>query len=269
MKKALRPTRTHEVVSDEGHLVKNGKTTVPVEHGIASYKESESASRFDPNPGEYWDPVSDTYRSKSEINKDDEVWTPMVKSDSNNGTKGDNQKETTIGYGRRSDEKSNSLATREDLVQKTNINTKRTFRLRKDFLTKVIILSLAIGRCVTAKNIDGLTVENEIKQGNSVNKYHIEKSSKDLINEKIDEESIQAFDCEEESMANAEISLNPPAECNREDGSAYRKPVMKRAQVLEKVKRIPVNITTCMIHWRVNVGRCGGEFAIESCMHKP
>ena len=62
---------------------------------------------------------------------------------------------------------------------------------------------------------------------------------------------IQAFDCEEENMANAEISLNPPAKCDREDGSAYSRPVMKRAQVLEKVKRIPVNITTCMIHWRM------------------
>ena len=69
-------------------------------------------------------------------------------------------------------------------------------------------------------------------------------------------------------MANAEISLNPPAKCNREDGSAYSKPAMKRAQVLEKVKRIPVNITTCMIHWRVNVGWCGGEYAIESYMHQ-
>ena len=69
-------------------------------------------------------------------------------------------------------------------------------------------------------------------------------------------------------MANAEISLNPPGKCNREDGSAYSKPAMKRAQILEKVKRIPVNITTCMIHWRVNVGWYGGEYAIESYMHQ-
>ena len=68
-------------------------------------------------------------------------------------------------------------------------------------------------------------------------------------------------------MASAEISLNPPSACKREDGSAYHKAIMKRAQVLEKVKRIPVNIITCMIHWRVNVGWCGGEFAIESYMH--
>ena len=69
-------------------------------------------------------------------------------------------------------------------------------------------------------------------------------------------------------MANAEISLNPPAKCNREEGSAYKQPVMKRAQILERVKQIPVNITTCMIHWWVNVGWCGGEFALESYMHQ-
>ena len=126
----------------------------------------------------------------------------------------DSKSKTTISYNAKRDKKSNSPATGNDLVQKTNINTKRTFRLKKDFLTKVIILSLAIGRCVTAKNIDGLTVKNEIKQGDLANKYYIEQSSKDLIKEKIDEETIQAFDCEEESMANAEISLNPPAECN-------------------------------------------------------
>ena len=85
-----------------------------------------------------------------------------------------------------------------------------------------------------------------------------------MIKEKIDEEAIQAFDCMEESMASAEISLNPPSECMREDGSAYHTPIMKRAQVLEKVRQIPINITSCMIHWRVNVGWCGGEFAIES-----
>ena len=88
-----------------------------------------------------------------------------------------------------------------------------------------------------------------------------------MIKKKIDHETIQAFDCQEESMASAEISLNPPAECRREDGSAYQKPIMKRAQILEKVKRIPVNITSCLIHWRINVGWCGGEFVIESYMH--
>ena len=42
---------------------------------------------------------------------------------------------------------------------------------------------------------------------------------------------------------------------------------MKRGQVLEKVKRIPINITACIIQFRVNVGWCGREFAISSYTH--
>ena len=42
---------------------------------------------------------------------------------------------------------------------------------------------------------------------------------------------------------------------------------MKRAQILEKVKKIPVNVTICKILFRVNVGYCGGEFAISSYTH--
>ena len=89
-----------------------------------------------------------------------------------------------------------------------------------------------------------------------------------LREKRIEEELIEAFNCEEEDMANAEVSLNPPGKCNREDGTAYSKPAMKRAQIFEKVKRIPVNITTCMIHFRVNVGWCGSEYTIESYMHQ-
>ena len=43
-------------------------------------------------------------------------------------------------------------------------NPKKTLRLKKGFLTRLVILSLAIGRCVTAKNIDGLTIKNEVKR---------------------------------------------------------------------------------------------------------
>ena len=52
-----------------------------------------------------------------------------------------------------------------------------------------------------------------------------------------------------------------------EDGSAYKKPVKRRAQILYHVRLIPVEVTTCVVLFRVNVGWCGGEFAIESYMH--
>ena len=133
---------------------------------------------------------------------------------------------------------------------------------------KFIILSLALGRCASAKSIDGLSVENNIKRENPVNKYYSGHEERNFREKRIDEELIEAFNCEEEDMANAKVSLNTPSKCNREDGSAYSKPTMKSAQILEKVKHIPVNITTCMIHFRVNVGWCGGEYAIESYMHQ-
>ena len=124
-----------------------------------------------------------------------------------------------------------------------------------------------IVQCAAAKGIEGLTIENKIEKGNLPDKYFVEQSSKEMIGEKIDEEIIRVFDCMEESMANAEISLNPPLECKLEDGSAYHRPIRKKAQILERVRRIPVKNTSCMIQWWVNVGWCGGEFAIESYMH--
>ena len=88
-----------------------------------------------------------------------------------------------------------------------------------------------------------------------------------MLKEQIDGEIIRAYDCQEESMSNAEFSLNPPPECQKEDGSAYLRPIKKKAQILERVRRIPVEVSTCVIQWRVNVGWCGGEFALENYMH--
>merc|ERR1711923_561568 len=128
-----------------------------------------------------------------------------------------------------------------------------------------MILSFAIGRCISAKSIDGLTLKNKIKKKHAPGSYGINHNEEDDV--KIEEELIKAYNCEEGGTANAKISLNPPPKCNRADGSAYEAPSMKRAQILEKVKRIPVNITACMIQFRVNVGWCGGKFAISSYMH--
>ena len=118
----------------------------------------------------------------------------------------------------------NSLASEENFDinnGKTGNKLKKGFRIKKDFLTKFIILSLALGRCVSAKSIDGLSVENKIKQEKPTDKYYGVQGGRNLREKRIDEELIQAFNCEEEDMANAEISLNPPPKCNREDGSAY------------------------------------------------
>ena len=71
-----------------------------------------------------------------------------------------------------------------------------------------------------------------------------------MIKQQIDGEVIRAFDCQKESMSNADFSLNPPPECRMEDGSAYNRPIEKKAQILERVRRIPIEITTCVVQWR-------------------
>ena len=88
------------------------------------------------------------------------------------------------------------------------------------------------------------------------------------MNEKsIEDTLISAFDCLDSSLPSTRISLNPPKQCNIEDGLAYEKPERRRAHVLEHVRLVPVEITTCVVQFRVNVGWCGGEFAIDSYMH--
>ena len=138
---------------------------------------------------------------------------------------------------------------------------------KKDIITKFILFSIIIGQATFAKEIGGMMVQNVIQKENLPSQYLVEKSDEDMIREETDEEIIRAYDCMEESMSNAEISLNPPPECRIEDGSAYQKPIRKRAQILERVRKISVEVTTCVIQWRVNVGWCGGEFAIENYMH--
>ena len=110
-------------------------------------------------------------------------------------------------------------------------------------------------------------VQNVIQKENLPSQYTGEKSNEDMSRGEIDGEIIEAYDCMEDSMSNAEISLNPPPECRIEDGSAYQKPIRKRAQILERVRKVSVEVTTCVVQWRVNVGWCGGEFTIESYMH--
>ena len=125
--------------------------------------------------------------------------------------------------------------------------------------TNIIILSTLFGT-VLAKNLEGLRENELIKETSKWKPPNPE--DKDYENT-----LISAFDCLDSSLPSTKISLNPPKQCNIEDGSAYEKAERRRAQVLEHVKLIPVEITTCVVQFRVNVGWCGGEFAIESYMH--
>ena len=78
---------------------------------------------------------------------------------------------------------------------------RKTFKLSQGFLTKIMILSLAIGRCISAKSIDGLTLKNEIKQEHAPGSYGINHNEENDV--KIEEELIKAYNCEEGGTANA------------------------------------------------------------------
>ena len=125
---------------------------------------------------------------------------------------------------------------------------------KKDLITKFILFSIIIGQATFAKEIGGMMVQNKIQKRNIPSQYTGEKSNEDMSRGEIDGEIIEAYDCMEDSMSNAEISLNPPPEYRIEDGSAYQKPIRKRAQILEHVRKIPVEVTTCVVQWRVNMG---------------
>ena len=109
---------------------------------------------------------------------------------------------------------------------------------------------------VIAKNLEDL-------KGNELVKETSEWEPPSLKDKNYENTLISGFDCLDGSLPSTQISLNPPKQCNIEDGSAYEKAERRRAQVLEHVKLIPVNITTCVVQFRVNVGWCGGEFAIK------
>ena len=79
---------------------------------------------------------------------------------------------------------------------------------------------------------------------------------------------INAFDCMDNNLPSTQISLRPPKECVISDGSAYEKGQQKKAQILERLELIPINVTTCVVHFYVNVGWCGDEYAFENFMHQ-
>ena len=84
---------------------------------------------------------------------------------------------------------------------------------------------------VLTKEIKGLR-ENEILKESSRWEAS-ETKNKNEINER-------TIDCLDSSSPSTRISLNPPKQCDIEDGSAYEKPARRRAQVLEHVRLVSV-----------------------------
>ena len=140
-------------------------------------------------------------------------------------------------------------------------------RLGSTFISNLIVFSVIIGKIALGKEVGGLLERNRIEKGNLTPLLQNELSEEEVIKRQIDGEIFRAYKCQEESMSTAEFSLNPPPECRTEDGSAYHRPIEKKAQILQRVRRIPIEITMCVVQWRVNVGWCGGEYVALNYMH--
>ena len=130
-----------------------------------------------------------------------------------------------------------------------------------------LILSSNITMCAEDRtNMDVNT--NEILRKNvqmeSFNKTGVQRIDKRHISE----DKFKAYECNEETdLSTAEFSLNEPPACNRDDGSAYYPPEAKKAQILQKLQRIPVEVTVCQVDLRILVGWCGGEYVAMNYMH--
>ena len=114
-------------------------------------------------------------------------------------------------------------------------------------ISHLLIFSVIIGKIALGEEIGGLLERNIIEKGNLTPLHQNALSKEEITNRQIEGETFRAYKCEEESMSTAEFSLNPPPECRTEDGSAYYKPIEKKAQILQRVRRIPIEITTCVV----------------------
>ena len=123
------------------------------------------AERIDFGPGRYCSESSATepHESNAKLIEGADVWALVSKLRVNkriqiyeqeDGSPSEYQAKSAL----------DSTATKDNLMKQSNSRPKKALRLKQGFFTKLVILSLAIGRCVTAKNIDGLTLKNEIKQ---------------------------------------------------------------------------------------------------------
>ena len=125
--------------------------------------------------------------------------------------------------------------TTDDEKRVNMISQNKRNRSKKMSLTNIILFSVIIGKAFT-KEIGGLLVENNLLKGDPHGQFTGARSGEDMNEKAIDDEIIGAYNCLDGSMPSTEISLNPPQECRIEDGSAYKKPTKKRAQILEHVR---------------------------------
>ena len=179
----------------------------------SSYSETTS----DEEPSEdfgYWNPVFDVYRSKrtdkiiseekvleaTDTNRYDTDQTKTIHYAQNENKNtdysvrdfdnklgkhgsGSTERKATVNQTKFTEINiwSDPTADKDRKGRHTDNRQRKTFRLNQGFFTKLMILSLAIGRCVSAKSIDGLMLKNEIKQEHAPGNYGIDHNEKDDV----------------------------------------------------------------------------------------
>ena len=91
---------------------------------------------------------------------------------------------------------------------------------------------ILFGQVVLSRESGEVIKTNRIKKGD-LNPLQQNASSEERITKRhINDEPFMAYYCEDdEKVATAEYSLNPPKECDRTDGSAYFPPTPSKGQI--------------------------------------
>ena len=143
--------------------------------------------------------------------------------------------------------------------KKSTARMNRTYKVEPISITNIVLFSILFG-IVGARRLENLDGNELVKEKPAwANPTMKEKNYEDKL--------INAYDCLDGTLPSTQISLKPPEHCDINDGSAYENAKRRKAQILEHVQLIPINITTCVVQFYVNVGWCGGEFAFENFMH--
>ena len=132
--------------------------------------------------------------------------------------------------------------------EKNNKYENKKEKQRSCLMPYLICFLILFSQVALGKESGEITKTNRIRKGN-LNPMHQNASGEERITKRqINDESFKAYYCEdEEEVATAEFSLNPPKECNRADGSAYYPPTPSKAQILQQVRRIPIKMSICRV----------------------
>ena len=115
-------------------------------------------------------------------------------------------------------ESSHAPAKTNDENKATMTSHNKRNEYKKMSMTNIILFSVIIGRAL-AKEV-GPLIENNLLKDESHRQLTDARDKEDMNEKAIVDEVIGAYSCLDNSMPSTKISLNPPQECNIEDGSA-------------------------------------------------